>query len=54
MAERATLNRQLALTDTHCSATIAMPFEHLDGCKLIANKWNDGDSFHVRTADGRD
>lgn len=24
----------------------------LEGCQLIQNEWNDGDSFHVRTAEG--
>ena len=32
----------------------AKAFERLDGCRLIPNRWNDGDSFHVRTADGRE
>jgi endonuclease YncB( thermonuclease family) len=24
------------------------PFQKLEGCRLIENKWNDGDSFHVQ------
>jgi endonuclease YncB( thermonuclease family) len=44
-----------ALTGTHRSAApAAKPFERLDGCTLIAHRWNDGDSFHIRTADGRE
>jgi endonuclease YncB( thermonuclease family) len=26
----------------------AKPWEKLEGCELIPNQWNDGDSFHVR------
>ena len=33
------------------SAPHAKPFQRLDGCRLIPNRWNDGDSFHVMTAD---
>jgi len=32
----------LALTAALCSAATAKPFERLDGCKFIANRWNDG------------
>jgi hypothetical protein len=45
----------LAFSVALCSATTpAKPFERLDGCRLIPNNWNDGDSFHVRIADGRE
>lgn len=27
-------------------------WQKLEGCQLIQNEWNDGDSFHVRTAEG--
>ena len=36
------------------SAPKAKPFERLDACRLIPNRWNDGDSFHVRLSDGRE
>jgi endonuclease YncB( thermonuclease family) len=36
------------------AAPQAKPFERLDGCRFSPNKWNDGDSFHVRTTDGRE
>ena len=29
----------------------ARPFQRIDGCRLIPNRWNDGDSFHVITGD---
>lgn len=35
-------------------APSAKPFEQLTGCRLIPNRWNDGDSFHVRLTDGRE
>ena len=40
--------------DCRAAAPEAKPFERLDGCQLIANRWNDGDSFHARTADGKE
>jgi endonuclease YncB( thermonuclease family) len=30
----------------------AKPWERLDDCKWIPNRWNDGDSFHVQTSKG--
>ncbi|MBA3963956.1 MAG: thermonuclease family protein [Chthoniobacterales bacterium] len=36
------------------AAPRAKPFQRLDGCRLIPNRWNDGDSFHVMTADARE
>jgi hypothetical protein len=44
----------LALATAAHSAPPAKPFERLDGCQLIPNRWNGGDTFHVRTADGRE
>lgn len=35
-------------------APSAKPFQRLDGCRLLPNRWNDGDSFHVMTADDRE
>jgi endonuclease YncB( thermonuclease family) len=35
------------------AAVSGKPFERLDGCTLVPNKSNDGDSFYVRTAYGR-
>lgn len=32
----------------------AKPFERFDGCRLIPNRWNDGDSFHVRLPEARE
>lgn len=40
-------------TQTQKKAPSAKPFQRLDGCRLIPNRWNDGDSFHVMTADDR-
>jgi endonuclease YncB( thermonuclease family) len=36
------------------AAPPAKPFQRLDGCRMIPNRWNDGDSFHVMTADERE
>jgi endonuclease YncB( thermonuclease family) len=39
------------------AATKAPPakeWERFDGCILIPDRWNDGDSFHVRLPDGRE
>ena len=33
-------------------AAPAPAWQKLEGRQLIENKWNDGDSFHVRTAEG--
>ena len=41
-------------TQTPKKAPAAKPFQRLDGCRLIPNRWNDGDSFHVMTADDRE
>lgn len=30
------------------------PFQRLDGCRWIPDRWNDGDSFHVMTAEERE
>lgn len=35
------------------AATGAAPLERLAGCSRVAADWADGDSFPVRTADGR-
>lgn len=32
----------------------AQPFTELKGCTLLTNPFNDGDSFHVRTPDGKE
>ena len=32
----------------------AQPFTELKGCTLLTNQSNDGDSFHVRTPDGKE
>lgn len=36
------------------AAASAKPFERPDGCRMIPNRWNDGNSFHVRVAAGRE
>ncbi len=41
-------------TTTICAASPAKPWQRLDGCQWKADRWNDGDSFHVMTADGNE
>jgi endonuclease YncB( thermonuclease family) len=38
----------LAWTASVTAVEPAKPFERLDGCRLVQNAFNDGDSFHVR------
>lgn len=40
--------------DAPKKAPSAKPFQRLDRCRLIPNRWNDGDSFHVMTGDERE
>jgi len=46
----------LALTvRATAAAPAAQPFQPIDGCRLKADRWNDGDSFHVITGgEGRE
>jgi len=43
----------LPFTATAESAPQAQAFQRLDNCRLIADAYNDGDSFHVK-ADGKE
>lgn len=36
------------------AAPRAKPFERLDDCRWVPDRWNDGDSFHVMTAEKRE
>jgi hypothetical protein len=33
------------------AAPAAKPWQRVDGCRWKADRWNDGDSFHVITGD---
>jgi len=41
----------LALSVAHGAAPPAKPWQRIDGCRYKADRWNDGDSFHVITGD---
>jgi endonuclease YncB( thermonuclease family) len=43
----------LALLCSGSAAPQAREFTRYDGCTYIPQKWNDGDSFHVRMPDGK-
>ena len=41
----------LALLSPLAAWSEAKPFQKVEGCKMKADRWNDGDSFHVITGD---
>ena len=41
----------LALSVAHGAAPPAKPWQRIDACRWKADRWNDGDSFHVITGD---
>ena len=43
----------LALFLPLSALSASKPFEKLEGCQWKADRWNDGDSFHVITGDAR-
>lgn len=43
----------LALSVAHGAAPSAKPWQRIDGCRWKADRWNDGDSFHVITGDAK-
>jgi len=45
----------ILLLSTSLALAGALPvWQKLEGCQLVKNKWNDGDSFHVKTPDGEE
>jgi len=42
----------LLLSACPLHAASSPDWQKLESCQLIQNEWNDGDSFHVRTAEG--
>jgi len=44
----------LLLSGCFIRAATTPDWQKLDACQLIQNDWNDGDSFHARTPDGKE